>query len=51
MDKYEFGKCIYCGKETALKNGTCAECEKGDAPIPDFMKDIFGGFKDEEKSL
>jgi len=46
MDKYSLGKCTICGKYTALKNNVCAECDEKD--LPDFMKDIFGGFKNEK---
>ncbi len=44
MDKYSFGKCIYCGKDKTLKNGVCVDC-KDNVDMPDFMKDLFGGFK------
>lgn len=49
-DKYTFGKCNSCGKNTALKNGVCAKCCKkfcegldklGDSNI---FKDLFGDF-------
>lgn len=46
-DKFKFGKCIYCGKDMALKNDVCCEClETKDVPY--FMKKLFGGFKHEE---
>jgi hypothetical protein len=47
MDKYEFGKCLYCGKEKALKNGVCIDCKNKTDP-PDCFKDIFGGFNQKE---
>ena len=47
MDKYTLDKCSICGKYEALKNGICAECtHKTD--LPDCLKDIFGGFKNEK---
>ena len=46
MDKFTLDKCLYCGKYKALKNNVCAGCEIK-ADLPDFMKDLFGGFKDE----
>lgn len=46
MDKFEFGKCSVCGEHKALMNNVCAECAKN-IDLPDFMKDLFGGFKDE----
>ncbi len=47
MDKYSLDKCTICGEYKALKNGICAECTPK-IEIPDFMKDLFGGFKDEK---
>ena len=46
-DKFTLDKCSVCGEHKALKNNVCAECAaKND--LPDFMKDIFGGFKNEK---
>lgn len=45
MDKYTFGQCKVCYKDKALKNGVCKECKEND--MPDFMKELFGGFKRE----
>jgi predicted ATP-dependent serine protease len=46
MDKFTFGQCSVCGEHKALMNGICKECnDKND--MPDFFKDIFGGFKNE----
>jgi len=45
-DIFYLGYCKICQQFDSLKNGICAECEKKD--IPDFLKDIFGGF-DEQK--
>jgi len=43
-DNYTFGKCEYCNKTTALKNGYCSECntniEKGNGII-DFFKNMW----------
>ena len=47
MTEFNFGKCIYCGEEKALKDGVCFEC-KDNINVPDFMKQLFGGFKDEK---
>jgi len=46
MDKYTFDKCFVCEKHKALKNGLCAECAKKN-DLPDCLKEIFGGFKNE----
>ena len=46
-DVYKLDKCLICGEHKALKNGVCADCAKKN-DLPDFMKDIFGGFKDEK---
>lgn len=27
-DKFELGKCSYCGEHKALKNGKCVDCGK-----------------------
>ena len=43
-DFYYFGKCKYCNKEKALKNGICVDCGKKQPKCPDFLKDIFGNF-------
>ncbi len=48
MDKYEFGKCSYCGKEKPLKNGVCVDC-KDKVEFPEFFKDLFGGFKEKNE--
>jgi hypothetical protein len=45
-DVFYLDFCKKCNQFTALKNGICAECEKKD--IPDFLKDIFGGFENEK---
>jgi len=46
-DKFTLDKCSVCGEHKALMNNVCAECAaKND--LPDFMKDIFGGFKNEK---
>jgi predicted ATP-dependent serine protease len=46
MSKYSFGKCIDCGKLSALKDGRCNDCnEKTD--IPEFLKNIFINKNDE----
>jgi hypothetical protein len=47
MDKYEFGKCLYCGKDKALKNGVCIDC-KNKTDLPDCFKDIFEEFNQKE---
>jgi hypothetical protein len=48
MDEYTLDKCKICDKHKALKNGVCIDCiHKID--LPDFMKDIFGGFKNEKR--
>lgn len=44
MSKYTLGKCKYCGKHKPLKDGVCVDCENK-LDMPDFMRDIFGGFK------
>ena len=40
-DIYDFGICKNCGKDTAIKNGFCADCEKYD-DLPNVFKDMFG---------
>jgi len=48
MENYSFGKCIGCGKETALKNKKCIHCERKHVkkyPGLDFFEDLFGRFK------
>jgi len=43
MNKYTFGKCLRCGKITALNNGYCANCSKaleGDEFIKFFTDTI-----------
>ena len=35
---FTFGSCIYCGKNTALRNGICAECKKTN-PFVDLFGD------------
>ena len=49
MDKFTLGKCSLCGKHKSLRNGVCADCG-AKVEIPDFMKEIFGGFKNEENN-
>jgi len=46
MDSYHLGKCKICGEYRALKDEVCSECK--DKDLPDFMKELFGGFKTEE---
>jgi uncharacterized OB-fold protein len=46
-DKYEFGKCKNCGKETTLKNNYCKDCQDKKIEMPDVFKDIFGAFDDD----
>lgn len=41
---YYFGKCKYCNKEKALKNGICSDCEKK-MKLPKGFNDIFGKFR------
>jgi len=43
-DNYTFGKCLRCGKMTALKNGYCVDCflmTKNDDGVIDFFKNMF----------
>ncbi len=42
-DEYSFGKCYVCGKNGALKNGTCSDCR---IEMPEFFANLFGGKKD-----
>jgi hypothetical protein len=47
MDDYSFGYCSICGKNKPLKNGVCIACAEKNKTVgemPDFMKDVFGGF-------
>jgi len=44
-DIYKFGNCKICNKYTQLKNELCINCN--DNELPDFLKDIFGEFKNE----
>ena len=46
-DIYKFEKCSVCGEHKALKNGVCIDCAKKN-DLPDFMKDLFGGFRNEK---
>jgi len=46
-DVFYLGYCKFCNKFTGLKNGLCKDCQ--DKDIPDFFKDIFGGFDNEKK--
>ena len=43
-DFYYFGKCKYCSKEKALKNGICSDCEKSNK-LPKSFEDLFDRFK------
>lgn len=45
-DFYYFGKCKYCSKERALKNGVCTECEKKGFKIPKGFEALFDKFKE-----
>ena len=47
MEKFKFGKCIYCGKERALCNDVCVDCKDVDK-LPKCFEDIFGGFNDKK---
>lgn len=46
-DKFTLDKCSVCGEHKALKNDVCYDCAKKN-DIPDFMKDLFEGFKNEK---
>ena len=46
-DFFYFGKCKYCGKQKALKNSVCSDCQKKQPKMPQFFEDIFGGFNNE----
>jgi len=46
-DVFYLDCCKKCNNFTALKNGLCAKCQ--DKNIPDFFKDIFGGFDNEKE--
>lgn len=48
MDKFTLDKCSECSKYKALRNGVCADCG-AKTELPDFMKEIFGGFKDDKR--
>lgn len=48
-DIYKYERCSICGKYKPLKNDVCVDCSKK-IEIPDFMKDLFGGFKDEKNN-
>ena len=39
-DKFTLDICSVCGKHKALKNGVCAECNKG-IELPECFKEIF----------
>ena len=49
MDKFTLDKCSVCGEHKALKNGVCYGCTITN-DLPDFFKDLFGGFKDEKQN-
>jgi len=40
MDKFEFRKCSICGKEKALKNGICVDCNDS-IELPEFFRNLF----------
>jgi len=46
-DNYTIGYCQYCKQLKALKNEVCSDCREKE--LPDFMKDLFEGFNDEQK--
>jgi hypothetical protein len=50
-DEYSFGKCLYCNEIKPLKNGICNSCSliTDEDGLPDFMKNLFGGFNEQEK--
>ena len=39
MAEFKIDRCSHCGKTTALKNGTCADCE---GKTINWVDDIFG---------
>ena len=47
-DIYSIGNCIYCGKNTGLRNGVCANCDiKSANDMPEFFQDMLNGFGNE----
>jgi hypothetical protein len=49
MDKFTLDRCSVCGEHKALMNNVCIDC-KNKTDLPDFMKEIFRGFKDEKNN-
>jgi len=47
-DVFYLSYCKNCHKFAALKNGHCKDCQ--DKDIPEFFKDIFGGFDNEKEN-
>jgi hypothetical protein len=39
-DKYSFGKCAICGRDTALKNGRCNKCDDDGSAFIKFFEGI-----------
>jgi hypothetical protein len=39
-DKYIFGKCAICGRDTALKNGRCNKCDDEGSAFVKFFEGI-----------